>query len=424
MKVFKFGGASVKDADAVRNVAKVISLFPDDEIVVVVSAMGKTTNAMEKVWEAYCKGTADPIELVKERRDFHTAIMQDLFNGNNELSIWNEVDEVFSRLENRFNKPASQNPDYEYDQIVSVGEIVSTKIINAYLQEEGLTSKWFDARKLVRTDNSYREGRVDWEKSAELINNLMKPFFNNGPRLAITQGFLGHTAEGMTTTLGREGSDFTAAILAYLLDAEDATIWKDVPGVLNADPKWFSNTVKLEKISFREAIELSYYGATVIHPKTIKPLQNKEIPLYVKSFVNPEESGTMIQKSLESDFLIPSFIFKMEQVLISISPRDFSFIIEDSLRDIFAEFANSGVRINLMQNSAINFSACADNSEKLPTLIEKLRERFEVKYNDGLELVTIRHYDDVTINRVTENKEILVKQMSRHTARMVMRDLN
>lgn len=422
MKVFKFGGASVKDADAVRNVAKVIAHFPGEELVVVVSAMGKTTNAMERVLWAW-HGEGKPIDLLNERRQFHKEIMDDLFSDDSN-PVYKQVEELFDEAEERIGEGPSDNVDYDYDQIVSTGELVSTRIVAAFLQQEGLLAQWFDVRQLIRTDNTYRDAKVDWVESGKKVDENLKPLFDGQPRIAITQGFLGATAELNTTTLGREGSDYTAAILAYLLTGESVTIWKDVPGVLNADPKWFDNTVKLDMLSYKEAIELAYYGATIIHPKTIQPLQNKKIPLYAKSFLNPVDEGTIIQISEERDELVPSFIFKVNQVLISISPKDFSFIIEENLSHIFECFANRGIKIHLMQNSAISFSVCVDHDErKLPGILEELKQEYHVLYNEGVELVTIRHYDQATIDRVTEGKEILLEQRSRETARMVMRDL-
>lgn len=426
MKVFKFGGASVKDADAVRNVASIIRLFPEDQLVTVVSAMGKTTNAMETVLESWMAGnTARALEGIAERRAFHFTILDDLSIAP-ESHLRDELAGIFLALEEKLNSPPSDDYDYEYDQLVSIGEVISTKIVAHQLQEAGVRTGWQDARQLIRTDGQHREARVDWDTTAELITEKMGPFFAGGagPGVAVTQGFIGHTNGGYTTTLGREGSDFTGAILAWCLNGESLTIWKDVPGMLNADPKWFDNTVRLPKISYREAIELAYYGATVIHPKTIKPLQNKDIPLYVKSFVDPDADGTTIQTSTVDDTLIPSFIFKTEQLLISITPKDFSFIAEENLSDIFQTFYDSRVRMNLMQNSAINFSACVNTTEKIPGLLERLSEKYKVRYNEGLELITIRHYDDATIERVLVNKEILVEQKSRYTARFITRELD
>ena len=312
--------------------------------------------------------------------------------------------------------------DFEYDQIVSRGEIISTKIISEYLHVSGIRALWADARKLIRTDNKYREGEVDWQRTEELFKERFLSHYDQFD-VIVTQGFIGHTAEGFTTTLGREGSDFTAGIMAYCSDAESVTIWKDVPGMLNADPKYFDNTIKLDKISFREAIELAYYGASVIHPKTIKPLQNKEIPLYVKSFVHPEAEGTMIQKSMVADHLIPSFIFKMNQTLFSFTPKDFSFLVEKNLSDIFDRLAKVKAKINIMQNSALNFSVLVD-AEKVDVdeINEYFGDTYHVKYNQDLELVTIRHYDQATIDRVTKNKEILLKQTTRETARLVVKN--
>ncbi|MFN3917495.1 MAG: aspartate kinase [Flavobacteriales bacterium] len=423
MKVFKFGGASVKDAAAVKNVAQVVRLFPSDKIAIVVSAMGKTTNAMEQLVESWYKGTSETRVLWQEILSFHQNIVSDLFANTNLKEIAG-IEEIISETEERLSEEPSEHFDYEYDQLVSVGELISTLIVSHYLKTVDSAVKWFDARKIIRTDSTYREARIDWEPTQKLIEFNVKTFFNSGGKLAIVPGFIGSTDTKQTTTLGREGSDFSAAILAYCLQAESVIIWKDVPGMLNADPKYFDNTVRLPKISFKEAIELSYYGATIIHPKTLKPLQNKNIPLYVKSFIEPLAEGTVIQATTENDHEIPSFIFRMNQVLISISPRDFSFIMEESLSHIFNLFHHFGVKINLMQNSAISFSVSVDDDKrKVEPLIDMLNKDYAVKYNRGLELVTIRHYNDETIKRVTLNKEILVEQKSRYTVRMVMRDL-
>lgn len=422
IKVFKFGGASVKDAAAVRNIKNVIQGFDTDRLLVVVSAMGKTTNAMEEVTSALFNKDLERFrELVQERKDFHLAIANDLFQDKLH-PIFSEVQDLFNNLGNRTDNNLAENYDFEYDQIVSLGEVVSTKIIQAFLALERHDTTWVDARRLVRTNNNYRFADVNWKKTELLITQMNVD--HEQKNILVTQGFLGHTDEGFTTTLGREGSDFTAGIFAYCLNAESVTIWKDVPGMLNADPKWFDNTIKLDKISFKEAIELAYYGASVIHPKTIKPIQNKGIPLYVKSFLNPDLEGTVIQESTDNDTLIPSFIFKMNQVLISFTPKDFSFIVEDNLRRIFQVLAEVGARINVMQNSALSFSICLDmDLRRLELIMDQLADEFEVKYNDGLELVTIRHYDQATIHRVTEHKDILLEQKTRQTVRIVMKDL-
>jgi aspartate kinase len=421
MYVFKFGGASVKDAAAVRNVSHILSLYPNDQLVVVISAMGKTTNAFEEIAAALVeKDDKKYMDLVEERYQFHLYIMNELFPEPH-FYIHHQIEELFSGLKARFQQPVSENAAFEYDQIVSLGEVISTMIVEAYLKEEGHATTWIDARKLIRTNHEYKEGEVDWEKTEAMVNDYLLPEFKQ-KRIAITQGFIGHTSEGFTTTLGREGSDYSAGIIAYCTDAKGVFIWKDVPGMLNADPKWFDDTIKLDRISFKEAIELAYYGASVIHPKTIKPLQNKGIPLYVKSFINPDEPGTVIQELSDFDHLVPSFIFKMDQVLMSFTPKDFSFIVEENLGDIFQQLAFFGVKINLMQNSALSFSILFDRSKTDPMrLLEKFQDQYNVKYNEQLELVTIRHYDDATIARVSANKPILLEQRTRHTIRMVMK---
>lgn len=423
MKVFKFGGASVKDAAAVRNVGSIVMGYPE-KLGIVVSAMGKTTNALELIVEALWKRDETSFnELVAERMNFHVDIMKDLFQDESS-DIFVEIDNEFQKLKAKFSERVPENFDFEYDQIVSFGEIISTRIVVAYLLQEGLLAGWADARELIRTDRKYREADVDWKRTEELFKEKFIPRLNEVDIL-VTQGFIGHTAEGFTTTLGREGSDFTAAIMAYCCDAESVTIWKDVPGMLNADPKWFDNTIKLDRISFKEAIELSYYGASVIHPKTVKPLQNKSIPLYVKSFIAPDAEGTVIQSSTNNDSLVPSFIFKLDQVLISITPRDFSFIVEENLSDIFNRLSQLNAKINLMQNSALNFSILLDGAKTdIPKLLSVFNDNYLVKFNEGLELITIRHYDDSTIERVTKNKEIILEQKTRETARLIVKPIN
>ena len=423
MKVFKFGGASVKDAVAVKNVSHILSLFGGEKRTVIISAMGKTTNEMEKIVDAlWTNDKKTFLELVNDRLQFHLAILNELFTENH-FSIYTEVENIFENLKNKFDQPRSSNFDFEYDQIVSLGEVISTLIVTAFLREEGHSVTWADSRQLIRTNNTYREGLVDWDVTENLINTKFLPEFKKFD-IQVTQGFIGHTSEGFTTTLGREGSDYTAGIFAYCCNAESVTIWKDVPGMLNADPKWFDNTVKLDSISFSEAIELAYYGATVIHPKTIKPLQNKGIPLYVKSFINPHSEGTIIQESTERDHLIPSFIFKMNQLYLSITPKDFSFIVEENLSDIFNRLASVNAKINLMQNSALSFSVALDQDKiDIQKLLEIFQETYNVEYTEGLELVTIRHYDQATIERVTESKEVIVEQKTQQTVRFILKDI-
>ena len=419
MKVFKFGGASVKDANAVKNVGEVLKLYQDD-LVVVISAMGKTTNGLEKVIESYLNKDGKTQENLKAVKDFHISILNDLFE-NKTHPIFNEIHNTFVEIEWEIEDDAVREYDYIYDQIVSIGEMLSTKIVSAYLNEIGIKNTWLDVRSVIQTDNTYRNAKIDWELTEKFVQTEIK--FSEKDNIIITQGFIGSSSELFTTTLGREGSDFSAGILGFCLNAEDVTIWKDVPGMLNADPKWFDDTIKLDNISYHEAVELAYYGASVIHPKTIKPLHNKNIPLYVKSFVSPKDDGTVINENTKDDSLIPSFIFKMNQVLISISAKDYSFVMEDSLSHIFGLFSKIGVQINLMQNSAISFSVCVDfDTQKTMQLIDELKKDYKILYNDKLELVTIRHYDQQTIDRVTLDKEILVEQKSRQTARFVMKD--
>lgn len=416
MIVFKFGGASVKNADAVRNVAKVIGFYPNDSIVVVVSAMAKTTNALEQLVDAFFYKKGNTSVILNEINDFHFSILNDLF-PDKKHTIYDEIANAFVELEWALDDEPTHDYDCEYDQMVSVGETISTKIVSAYLNEIGLQNKWQDIRDCIKTDNKYRAATVDWDVTTQLIQQV----FTNKIRLTVTQGFIGCTSENFTTTLGREGSDYTAAIIAHALQAESVTIWKDVPGVLNADPKWFSNTELIPQLSYQDAIELAYYGATVIHPKTIKPLQNKQIPLFVKSFLQPNEKGTVINQA-QTQQPIPCFIFKVNQVLLSISPKDFSFIIEENLRDIFDLFSLQGITINTMQNSAISFSLCFDyHEQKLNELVNVLKQKYRVLYNTGVELITIRYYNQQTIDRVCDNKNVLLEVRSRTTTQLVVK---
>lgn len=424
MRVFKFGGASVKDAAAVKNVGEILRQFQDDKLVVVVSAMGKTTNALEAIIASFASGKSSETEkLITELYDFHLSIIKGLDLMDNAFFL-TDIETVFTGLKAKCSSTFEGDYDFEYDQIISLGEVLSTKIINAYLINQSFKSVWLDARALIRTNDRWREGRVDWDTTQGLIQTKINETFSAENRIAVTQGFIGHEASGNTTTLGREGSDFTAAIFAYCLNAKDVTIWKDVPGMLNADPKYFDNTVLLEKISFKEAIELAYFGASVIHPKTIQPLKRKKIPLHIKSFLNPSAKGSIIQESLAFDDNIPSFIFKMNQVLISLTPRDFSFIVEENLERIFAYLNTKKIRVSLMQNSAVSFSFVVDGGKvDLDDLVTFFQDDYLVKYNEELELVTIRHYDDPTIRRVTVGKRVILEQKSRQTARLVIKDL-
>jgi aspartate kinase len=419
MIVFKFGGASVKSAKAVKNVADILKRYHKDQIVIVVSAMGKTTNAMEVIADHYFHKRKEELKkAVEERKKYHQEIVDGLF-PEKDHPFRAEFLAVFVKLEDRLAKDPTLNYDFDYDQIVPFGEMISTKIISAYLNKTGIENQWMDIRKYLKSNNAFREARIAWDLSGQLVP---EGFNFRNDRIYITQGFVASTINNITTTLGREGSDFTAAILAHILRAEHVTIWKDVPGVLNADPKWFDSTVKLEKISYLDAIELAYYGASVIHPKTIKPLQNKNINLYIKSFIDPDEEGTLVGNQ-SYDKLIPSFIFNMDQVLVRISPNDFSFIAEDNLETIFGHVYKNGVKINLMQNSAVSFQICINNDKrKSRNLIDDLEKDFKVTHETGLELVTIRYFDQSTIDRVMINKELLLEQTYKQNVQLIVRD--
>ncbi len=411
MRIFKFGGASVKDADGVKNLAAIVRKY-DQPLVVVVSAMGKTTNATEAIVEAYMQRNSEALnKLVSELKSYHLSIVDQLFDSNNGC-----IDALLAKLENKLSTEPSLNYDFEYDQIVPFGELMSTSIISAYLKFIGMDNAWVDVRKVLRTDDTYRSANVDWE----LTTAFMKEQFQ-GKRLFITQGFIGSTPNNLTTTLGREGSDYTGAIIAHALDAECLAIWKDVPGVLNADPRWYPNAEKIDELSYWEAIELTYYGAQVIHPKTLKPLQNKQIPLLVNSFLNPEEKGTVIQSSEQNSELQPIYVLKRDQTLISMSPKDFSFIMEESLSDIFQIFSKHRVKLNMMQTSALNFSVCVDENKRVEKAINELQHKFDVRYNENMELVTIRHYNEEAIDVIINGKDVVDSQVSRKTARYVLK---
>lgn len=419
MQVFKFGGASVKDAEGVKNLVKIVQHYPKTNLLIVVSAMGKMTNKLEELTWAYLKGDEAMHQLFNEVKAFHFEIITALFKDTKN-PIYDEVANTFVEIEWLLEEEANDSPGYLYDQIVSIGELVSTKIVAAYLNLAGVFSIWADARNYIHTDNNYRDANVIWDKTEHEIQKHLPSFLAKG--IVVTQGFIGSTSENFTSTLGREGSDYSAAIFCACLNGESLTIWKDVPGVLNADPKWFDETEKIPELSYHDAIELTYYGATVIHPKTIKPIQNKGIPLYVRSFLEPEMDGTIIT-NVATPLPVPSFIFKVNQVLISIFPKDFSFIIEENLSQIFSIFHKNKVKVNTMLNSAISFSVSVDDDEeKIKQLITDLSETFKVKYNKGLELVTIRYYNQQTIDRVTLSKDVLLEVKSRHTCQIVMKD--
>ncbi len=427
MKVFKFGGASVNSADAVRNMAHIVQSHLESEtLVVVVSAMGKTTNLLEKLVPGSTDNT-QVHELRQQLEAYHLGIAKSLIPNDEEIvakvqELLHQLDQTITSL-TQSGKAANKQYNYCYDQVVSFGEIISTTIIAHYLNHLGINTLWADARQLIRTDSHYREGRVDWQATQQEVEKLKKEKSYN---VVLTQGFIGGTNANddshiSTTTLGREGSDYSAAILAYCLGAESITIWKDVPGFLNADPKFFHDTVKISQIPYNEAIELAYYGASVIHPKTVKPLQNKSIPLYIRSFITPESEGSSIGNYHTISPETPLYIFKNNQILLSILPRDYSFIAEDNLQVIFGILNELGIRVNLMQNSALSFSICIDNNPNLvPTLIERLSTMFRVRYNDNLQLITIRYYTQQVIDSIVASRPILLEQRSRSTEQLIV----
>ncbi|RYY37127.1 MAG: aspartate kinase [Sphingobacteriaceae bacterium] len=416
--VFKFGGASVKNAEGIINLARVVKRYESEQLLIVVSAMGKTTNALEKLAKAYASQTDDVHAIYDEIKGYHLNIVSELFEVGD--SIFDEVENTFVEIDWMIEEEPHDDYDFIYDQIVSIGELVSTRIVNAYLNKAGLTSRWLDVRGYIHTDNTYREGTVQWDKTCKSIQQDVPTMLQKG--IVVTQGFLGGTSENFTTTLGREGSDYTASIFASCLEAKSVTTWKDVPGVLNADPKLFTDTVKFDELSYNEAIEMTYYGATVIHPKTIKPLQNAGIPLYVKSFTQPEAEGTVIKKDGQNSFIKPVIIVKQNQVMISVATKDYSFITENHLSDIFRIFVKSQVKTNLMQTSALSFTVCIDyNEDRFSTLLQNLKHDFTVRYNDKLTLLTVRYYKQDALKELTAGKEVLLEQLSRNAAQMVVR---
>lgn len=416
MRVFKFGGASVKDAEGVKNVVKVLNQVGYEQTLVVISAMGKTTNAMEAVVNAYFDDKQTVVSTFQEVRMFHSDILEQLFN-NQGNKIFDEVKSLFDEVQGFLAWNKSPNYNFVYDQVVGYGELVSTTILSAYLNEVGLKSNWLDVRDLIKTNDSYRDTTVDWDKTQKNVNEQVDKKVLN-----ITQGFLGSDNNNFTTTLGREGSDYTAAILGYCLNAKSVTIWKDVPGVLNADPRYFKETQLLNSISYLEAIELAFYGASVIHPKTLQPLQRKEIPLHVKSFLNPKNAGTTVGKGVDIEPEVPCFIVKKNQVLMKLSSLDFSFIVEDSISELFKMFHEYKMKVDLIQNSAISFSVCVDNKfGRLDELLNNLKSRFKVTYQENVSLYTIRHFDAKAIESLLNGYEVLLEQRGKKTVQFVIK---
>lgn len=420
MQVFKFGGASVKDADAVKNVTTIVQSFATKKLVIIVSAMGKTTNKLEAIIAACANQNKSLFDQhFKELEDYHNQIVEQLFHEKNEI-LNLQLHNYFSEINRMFVQYKAHEHGAFYDKMVAFGELLSTRIVEAHLEKSGVKSAWLDASKVVITDDKFRSATVDMSITEAKIQEACTVTFRMY-NIIVTQGFIGSNMKGTTTTLGREGSDYSGAIFAYCLNAESLTIWKDVEGMYNADPKKFPNAQKLDAISYKDAIELSYYGASVIHPKTIQPLQNKEIPLYVKSFLDPALSGTAIKKDAFNT--IPCYIIKDKQVLVSLSTKNFSFIAEKNLAEIFNKYDQLDMKINIMQNSAVNFSALFDAAQfDELAVLNAFQSQYQVRYNEHLELITIRHFNEEVVSALTHGKDILLVQKTRETVRFVVKN--
>ena len=414
MKVYKFGGASIKDAASVKNIAIVLKTVGYKNILMVVSAMGKTTNSLENLVQIYFLQQDIDSSITKITQD-HQRITTILFPSNH--SIFKEIDIFFSDIKVFFKSNKSENYNFVYDQIVSFGELISTKIVSEYLWLKGIENEWLDVRNYIKTDTNYRQANVDWQETVKRIGALKKDIFY------ITQGFIGSDFNGFTTTLGREGSDYTAAIFSWCLNVESQTIWKDVPGVLNADPRYFSDTKLLQQLSYEEAIELAYYGASIIHPKTLHPLQDKSIPLYVRSFLNLKQPGTSVKKGPILLPFLPCYILKKNQILLSFSRQDFTFITEYNISEIFNFFSEFSIKVNLIQSSAISFSVCIEDAfNQLNFLLEKWKSQYKMKVFRNISLYTLRHYDTESMIKILSNKNVLLRQVTTDTAQLVVEE--
>ena len=415
MKVYKFGGASVKDAAGIRNLSEIVAKS-EDNLVIVVSAFGKTTNSLQSVLKAWLKVDNDYKRLLEEIYNYHESVINNLFSDKTAIG---KINNSFAKLSEYLLSEKKGPYDFEYDQIVSFGEIWSTLIVAEYLKTIQPGVEWVDIREILITDDRYRDADILWNVSTRRVNKCID-FTKN--RIYLTQGFIGGTIAGQTTTLGREGSDYTAAILANMLDAEGVVVWKDVPGILNADPKWMPDSQKLDEISYKEAVEMTFSGATVIHPKTIKPLHNKNIPLFVRSFLDPTGLGTVIKADPTLRKIIPVFIRKEDQILISILPKDFSFVMGDNLGKIFHSFHLNGIKVNLVEASAVSINVCVDDERsKVEALLNDLKEEYSAIFNDNVEMLSVRHYTAQAIERITAGRDILLEQRTRSTVRFVVR---
>lgn len=416
MRVFKFGGASVKDAEGVKNVAHVLQEMGHENTVVVISAMGKTTNAIEEVVANYFEDSKSHLETLKEIEEFHLTIVSALFDGS-QPPVVKQVKKLIVECNTFLTNNRSPHAAFVYDQVVSFGELLSTSIVCAYLNYVGIAAEWIDARSCVKTDSFYRSALLDWDRTQKAIQEQVK-----GSVLKISQGFIGSDDNNFTTTLGREGSDYSAAIFAYCLGATDVTIWKDVPGVLNADPRVFDKTQLLHHISYQEAIELAFYGASVIHPKTLQPLQRKEIPLFVKSFLHPKDAGTQVGKGVRMRPEVPCYIVKKELSLLRLSTRDFSFVMEDNISEIFKLLHEHKMSVDLIQNSAISFSVCVkDKYQNMDAMLHTLRARFDVEHTPEVYLYTIRHFEENSADALLKSHELVLEQRNETTLQLVMK---
>ncbi len=418
MKVFKFGGFAVSSAANIKNLVKIVNMNSTDQLLIVVSAMGKTTDALEKLCAAYTKSREEAILLLQEIKEFHEQIIAGLFDLKDH-PVYDEVANTFIEIEWMLEDEPHPDYDFNYDQIVSIGELVSSKIIAAYLTECSISTKWIDARSYIHTDNSYREGIIDWDKTETSILSLKEQLKY---QIIISQGFIGGTSENFTTTLGREGSDYSAAVFASCIKAESLTVWKDVPGIMNADPALFSSAQKYEELPYSEALELAYYGANIIHPKTIKPLQNAGIPLFVKPFLKPEECGTRIDQSAKLNTDIQAIILKKNQILLTISTRDFSYMDEMYLSELLKSFSEAHIKLNMMQLSALSVSVCLDsNAGKLKKVTNLLQDRLLFTATEGLELLTVIYFKEEEIKKLIKGKTVVMEQFSKKTAQLVMK---
>lgn len=419
-KVFKFGGASLKDADAIRNVGKILHKYQASPLFIVVSAIGKTTNQLEAVVDAHAQQNGQAEPLWQDIKNQHFALLAELIDDPAHEAFVS-LNDAFVEMEWVLDEAPYENYDYLYDQMVPIGELLSSIILTHYLNHIGLATHWTDARDVILTDDIFREGWVQWEETLARFESNLRPLVEQDGFI-LTQGFIASTSENFTTTLGREGSDYSAAIFSYCMDAESMTIWKDVPGVLTADPRLFDDVIKLDRLSYREAIEMTYYGAKVIHPKTIKPLQNKNIPLYVKSFVAPEGSGTLICADVE-DTYPPMVAIEDEQALLQIATRDFSFVAEHHMSDLFTIIADLRLQVNMMQNTAISFNVCVnDTDDKVDRFTQAIQQHFNVTIERNLELITIRHYNQATLNSLRGDKVVLLEERIRGTVQLVVKD--